>query len=270
MLPRCYAPSLLCSRAAMLPHCHAPSLLCSLAAMLPRCYAPTLLCSLAAIPLFWLRSHPVPKCTLLAQYSTQLNPPLAARVLEECAAAWGSYEWGYGANVFPPPEWRVGGDCDTADLIRCDANGLIIEMWIDNSPIPDSRYGDGSLRHNDLEGSIPASFSMLTSLVYLIGQSSMGQSSMGQSSMGQSSMGQSSMGQSSMGQSSMGQSSMGQSSTGQSSMGQSSIGQSSILSGAIPPGIGALTALRELGLSDNQLSGVIPPAIGALTSLSYL
>ncbi|CAI5952233.1 unnamed protein product [Closterium sp. NIES-65] len=83
---------------------------------------------------------------------------------------------------------------------------------------------------------------------------------------------------------------------GQSSIGQSSIGQSSIvscqfstpvhlpwpacprrsdlsenqLSGAIPPGIGALTALRELGLSDNQLSGDIPLAIGALTSLSYL
>ncbi|CAI5960786.1 unnamed protein product [Closterium sp. NIES-64] len=96
--------------------------------------------------------------------------------------------------------------------------------------------------------------------------------------------------------SSIGQSSIGQSSMGQSSIGQSSIGQSSIvscqfstpvhlpwpacprrsdlsenqLSGAIPPGIGALTALRELGLSDNQLSGDIPPAIGALTSLSYL
>ncbi|CAI5933721.1 unnamed protein product, partial [Closterium sp. NIES-64] len=229
--PLYYAPALLCSRAAMLPRCYAPSLLCSRAAMLPRCHAPSLLCSLAAM---------LPRCyalSLLFLFSGFVHTP---RVLEECAAAWGSYEWGYGANVFPPPEWRVGGDCDTADLIRCDANGLIIEMWIDNSPIPDSRYGSSpavflppclcppysvpancpiphplSLRHNDLEGSIPASFSMLTSLVYLDLSNNQ-------------------------------------------------------LSGAIAPSISTLTSLKIMALENNRLGGTIPDAMSTLTNLGHL
>ncbi|OQA18970.1 MAG: Internalin-A precursor [Chloroflexi bacterium ADurb.Bin360] len=42
------------------------------------------------------------------------------------------------------------------------------------------------------------------------------------------------------------------------------------LSGAIPPQIGNLAALRSLNLSDNQLSGAIPPQIGNLTALQDL
>jgi len=42
------------------------------------------------------------------------------------------------------------------------------------------------------------------------------------------------------------------------------------LSGAIPAEIGALSALTELLLNDNELNGAIPPTIGALFSLKRL
>ncbi|CAI7855074.1 unnamed protein product [Closterium sp. NIES-54] len=85
-----------------------------------------------------LPSSAFPPPTLTLPVPCLPHEPLAARVLEECAAEWGSYSW-HGWE-FPPPDWRVGGDCDTADLINCDDNGLITEMLIDNSPIPDWQY----------------------------------------------------------------------------------------------------------------------------------
>ncbi|CAI5952218.1 unnamed protein product [Closterium sp. NIES-65] len=123
MLPRCHAPSLPCSLAAMLPRCHAPSLPCSLAAMHPRCHAPSLPCSLAAmLP----RCHaPSLPCSLAAMLPRCHAPSLLcflaatpSLVLEECGTAWGLSASG----------WQVGGECDTAQFIACDANGLVTTM----------------------------------------------------------------------------------------------------------------------------------------------
>ncbi|CAI5952231.1 unnamed protein product [Closterium sp. NIES-65] len=46
------------------------------------------------------------------------HEPLAALVLEECGTAWG----------LSASEWQVGGECDTAQFITCDANGLVTGM----------------------------------------------------------------------------------------------------------------------------------------------
>ncbi|CAI7747351.1 unnamed protein product [Closterium sp. NIES-54] len=90
-----------------------------------------------------------------------------ARVLVECAAAWGVSPYG----------WQVGGDCDRAEFIACDANGLVTAMWArmlgPSGSIPRSiptalvtltSLTSLSLIYNDLEGPIPASISGLTSL----------------------------------------------------------------------------------------------------------
>ena len=44
----------------------------------------------------------------------------------------------------------------------------------------------------------------------------------------------------------------------------------SLLSGQIPPELGNLTALKELGLENNQVSGEIPPELGNLVNLEYM
>ncbi|CAI5933764.1 unnamed protein product [Closterium sp. NIES-64] len=81
------------------------------------------------------------------------HEPLAARVLEDCAAAWDFSRWGGS-----PSNWRVGGDCDAADYIKCDANGFITDLNVDSTtnPNPDWDY-------NQSDYGRPPEFGLLTS-----------------------------------------------------------------------------------------------------------
>ncbi|CAI7784670.1 unnamed protein product [Closterium sp. NIES-54] len=104
---RSYSPYLHLSSPPTLSHSpHSP---------LPRCYAPELLCNaLQHGRSFSSQRNPLsPPCLV-----PLLHEPLAALVLEECGTAWGLSASG----------WQVGGECETAQFIACDANGLVTSM----------------------------------------------------------------------------------------------------------------------------------------------
>ncbi|CAI5952228.1 unnamed protein product [Closterium sp. NIES-65] len=194
------------------------------------------------------------------------HEPLAARVLQECAAAWNFSGWGGW-----PSNWRVGGDCDAADYIKCDSNGFITDLILDDTPYLDwgSDYGgrpdERLLTSSGIPPCICPLYSVPTNATmhFLCAVLQLAQKYAAQRHRGP----------------------------------HPGIFQhahlsrlppenplllslalpfqilylsNNQLSGAIPPDIGALTALQELKLYNNQLSGAIPPTIGALTSLEIM
>ncbi|CAI5933653.1 unnamed protein product [Closterium sp. NIES-64] len=207
------------------------------------------------------------------------HEPLAARVLEECAAAWDFSGWGGS-----PSNWRVGGDCDAPPIyIYCDANGFITSLFLDSMtpPGPDWDYNQSdygrppefglltigippclcplyspfspssacliptfcvlccnllrSIWNNAIEGSIPASFSMLTSLVYLLALSNtiLGSTAFSRAALGRAALGRAALGRAALGRAALGSAALGRAALGSAALGRAALGSAASGSAAL-------------------------------------
>ncbi|GJP33005.1 hypothetical protein CLOM_g17582 [Closterium sp. NIES-68] len=144
--------------------------------------------------------------------------------------------------------WVPGGNCSTAELVKCDARGMVTSIDLNGNnlsgSIPsgianllDLCYLD--LRHNALTGSIPSTIGSMSSLTIL----NLGYNALTGSIP----------------------------STISSMSSLTLLGlESNFLSQSIPGSIGNLINLERLYLYNNSLSGAIPDPIGMLVNLSVL